>query len=643
MNWTARWLAVLVVVIAAFLCFGVRDRAPASDIAPEPTPKAADPILSASAISALLEANDGKPPATGEQLRKALSKLGKFTQLPVVFSAVKLDSGIAHPRVVITPFITSLSAAEVTQTNLNGRLFLAANMEKGAKGGDPYVASVEFISWNSMRRQFDFGVIDNMGETEDPQFRIVDGGRCFSCHKNKGPILGANPWSNTTSVPGIQSLIEKKFNLVPVLPAAPPPGVRDRIDGMALAAADAVAVDVAVRLGALLRLNRDTFRLMVRSETGRKAFVEMLITIVEPGASGPNEKEAKRLLENWGNEQSYVRFTADWIALNKATNTGILADFTPFQTVQRDAWQSQTIKPVPTAPPGGFTSAAAAKAHETKVNLVLAENESVRQRIAKQTELIAAYDATRAEGHPGLASHALPSNPKAFVQPAVKITQKPSGMVNPVMLAATIGLTDGDRRFLSESLANAVERIKKPKIATSTIARAIFEGPEFADVLKGETFPDRDEFKDRFVAGLHKYLMAKYPDTKGFTPDRSNYASGPRYDRSLALEKEAEVVPTSACLRCHDVRASGKARVFESIPALAFDPFDKVNREVWVKTPDKERKRQVLSRMLDRLVKDADMPPHDSPEHTLFRVKEAAAFAEVKDFLAAELDKLKTP
>ena len=47
--------------------------------------------------------------------------------------------------------------------------------------------------------------------------------------------------------------------------------------------------------------------------------------------------------------------------------------------------------------------------------------------------------------------------------------------------------------------------------------------------------------------------------------------------------------------------------------------------------------------MLDRLFKDSDMPPHDSPEHMLFRVKEAAAFTDVKEFLTAELDKVKKP
>jgi hypothetical protein len=369
----------------------------------------------------------------------------------------------------------------------------------------------------------------------------------------------------------------------------------------------------------------------------------MLIAIAEPGALGSNEKEAKRLLENWGNEQSYVRFTSDWIALNKSYNTGLLSDYILFPVARREGYYPPPNKPIPPPPPGGFSSQQAAAAYEKKVQRETDINNDIARTNVRQIDLMAMYDAARAEGHPGLPSSAVPSNPKAFVQPPTKVPQKPTGMVNAVMLANTIGLTDGDRRFLSESLAAAVERIKKPKVPISTIARAVFEGPEFADVLKGEALPDRDDFKDRFVAGLHKHLMAKYPDTKGFTPDRSNYASGPRYDPNLVQEKEAAVVPTSACLRCHDVLPSGKSRAFEPIPPLSFDPFDKVNRDVWVKTPDKERRRQVLSRMLERLVKDADMPPHDSPEHALFRVKEAAAFTEAKEFLTAELDKVKKP
>ena len=54
------------------------------------------------AIGAVLDANGGNVPATGLQLAAALAKLGDFVQLPVAFSAVAPNSGIANPRVVLT-------------------------------------------------------------------------------------------------------------------------------------------------------------------------------------------------------------------------------------------------------------------------------------------------------------------------------------------------------------------------------------------------------------------------------------------------------------------------------------------------------------------------------------------------------------
>lgn len=211
-----------------------------------------------SAISAVIDANVGKVPATGAQLWQSLEKLDHFCQLPVAFSAVRLDSGLAHPRVIITPRVDGLGRADATEPNLAGRLFLAANMERDANG-DPRVTSVEFISWNTARRQFDFGVIENMGGGESPHLRIVDGGRCFACHKNRGPLLGARPWSNTTHDDILRLAEAHGFgltgsNLPTTGPFIPQPlagkPLRERIDGMSLARPEASAVDAAVRFGA---------------------------------------------------------------------------------------------------------------------------------------------------------------------------------------------------------------------------------------------------------------------------------------------------------------------------------------------------------------------------------------------------------
>ena len=96
-----------------------------------------------------------------------------------------------------------------------------------------------------------------------------------------------------------------------------------------------------------------------------------------------------------------------------------------------------------------------------------------------------------------------------------------------------------------------------------------------------------------------------------------------------------------AVLELGDAVERRKRPAFEPIPALAFDPLDRRSREGWVRETNWERREPVLERMLTRLSTDADMPPTDSPEHEHFRVKDAAAFAEAKTFLEAELAKLK--
>ncbi|HJZ54391.1 MAG TPA: hypothetical protein VKE74_05510, partial [Gemmataceae bacterium] len=250
---------------------------------------------------------------------------------------------------------------------------------------------------------------------------------------------------------------------------------------------------------------------------------------------------------------------------------------------------------------------------------------------------LARYEAARSAGSTGLVSRMQPSNPRAFIKPPVSVPRRPSDVVNPLLLADTIGLTDGDRRFLARALADAVKQINQPKITAARLAQEVFEGPEFADVLAGGPLPDRDEFKDRFVAGLDNALKTGRGLPDGFAPDRREYASGPRYDPTRGEEKEVAVVPTTACLRCHEISSSGKAPRFDPIPPLAFDPLDKVGRAAWVKAADPKRKQAVLGRLLERLVTDADMPPEDAPEYDRFRVKEAAAFDEAKRFLVTEL------
>jgi hypothetical protein len=592
---------------------------------------------------------------------------------------------MANPRVVIAAPVTGENDVDVTETNLNGRLFLAANMERGAKGGDPRVTLVEFISWNTLRRRFDFGVIENMGGDDEPKLKIVDGGRCFACHKNRGPILGGPPWSNTThdDIIRLATAAGHRMEGTDLPESGPftlpkPAANRKRIDGMALSTPEAAVVDLAVRQGAILRLNRDTFRLMTRSADGRRALIGLLVAVVGQEALDPNDKEAKVALDNTF-EKSYVRFAADWAVLRRAAKPDMLADVDPsallISSGVRPFTRTRPVTPVVrvqglvrgngslwSAPPRtrpGVTSqprsrSASASASATPPPIVSADvmlavaaaRKAAADNVAALTlaatlDELARYEAARSVGYHGLFSQAQPSNPVAFIKPSTRAPSRPSGMLSAPMLAATIGLTESDRKFLADSLADAAKRTGLPKVTPAALARAVFEGQEFEGLFAGGALPDRDEFKDCFVAGLHAVLMEDYPATKGFTPERRTYASGPKYDPELAKEAELAVAPTTACLRCHDVRATGKRPAFEPIPALAFDPLDKTSREGWVRQTNWERRVPVLERMLTRLSTDADMPPHDSPEHEHFRVKQAVAFVDAKSFLERELSKVK--
>ncbi len=673
MNGARRGLIVLsaaALALVTLLCPFAPGRA-ADTNPPTPSPPAALPAETA--VAALIEANGGKVPATGEQFWKAVTKLGKFSQLPVPFSAARLGSGLLTPRVVIAPETAAAGHADATAVNLQGRLFLAANMFRPAAGGDPRVISVEFISWNTARRQFDFGVIDSMGGQDPPRLVMLDGGRCFVCHKNRGPILGARPWSNSTQDDilrfSVAASLQMTGSALPdkgpfALPRTSANGsvLRDRVDGMALALPEAPDVDTAVRLGAYLRTGRDVFRLMTRTADGRKGLVVLLVALTEPGVLEANYKPVQHALDAAFN-QTFEQFAADWVALQKGMKPSALIDVDPSTLVIASG-----VRPVPrgnvsVAPvtntvlvpglvggsgsrwssPGSPRVVGTPTKQVDPVATTLAiqaakEKKAIDDYTATLTEL-SRYDAARAAGSPGLLSRFQPSNPRAFLRPNVTRPRHPSDVLNPLLLAETIGLTDGDRRFLTHSLADAAMRVGKPKVTAAVLAKEIFEGPAFADVLAGGPLPDRDEFKDRFVAGLDAALTTAHGLATGFAPERREYASGPRYDPNAAEEREVAVVPTTACLRCHEVGGPAKAPRFDPIPPLAFDPFDKAAREAWVRAADAKHKKEVLSRLLGRLVTDADMPPEDAPEHDRFRVKDPAGFDEVKRFLTAELGK----
>ncbi|QJW97677.1 hypothetical protein [Frigoriglobus tundricola] len=592
------------------------------------------------AIGAVIEANGWKLPATGAELTTALTKLGDFVQLPVTFSAVALHSGLTHPRVVITmrpsthpapveKFVpdgrraqsfggwsgpsapsgtTKLFAGTpaplgTTPTNkpyLEGRLFLAANTDVDGRG-QPVVKTVEFISWNSRKQKFDFGVIEGMGGGQ-PELKTLDGVRCFSCHKNRGPILGVAPWSNTahndlvraTSAPLLKFTArfdkdgQENANL----------GLRDDIDGLRLLGPSRPEVDAAVRQGADVLRDRERFKLLVRTSEGRKALTLLLGALV---TKGPLDKVDQKLALDL-NVMDLVTFMRDAHAANKAVAPSALADYSPAGPVN-----------LPVGP-NGPTSAA--------------------------TQLVTRYDALRAAGAPALPTEHQPSNPKAFVRPALPAPSRPTQLISAVMLARAIGLSEDDRAFLAKCVDDVLGWFNDPQLTAAAVTKAILTGPHFADVFQTGTLPERDDFKDRFAAGSVDLLRTKFPRLAVRRP-RAEYASTPKFDAGAEPEAEAAAVPSHACLACHDVRTGAKPAAFNPIPALAFDPFDTVAREAWLQTTDRKKKVAVLSRLVKRIGTDKDMPPEDSAEAEVYRTKDPAALAAVRNWLDAELKKVK--
>jgi hypothetical protein len=572
-------------------------------VAPSPREKGLPP-LEGSAIGAVIRANGGRVPATGAELRHALDQLGDFAQLPVTFSAVALDSGLARPRVVMTPHPRSLADAPPDRPNLVGRLFLAANTVTDELTNKPRVKSVEFISWNGRRTQFDFGVIEGMGGS--PELKILDGTGCFSCHKTRGPILGVAPWSNTAHDATVQKAMGERLGIdIPrAKPAGPKAGAKwpDDVDGLSLFRPRAAEVDTAVRLAGGMLRDREVFRALNRTPAGRQVFTRMLVALAKPGTLAA----ADAAFEEAVARTDLSQFGSAAAAIYQSAASTRLVDFDPSESFLDRHREPQR----PVGPWGGGV-----------------------------VSLVARYDSERAQGKHGMTSAQLPSNPRAFGRPLAPNTF--TGVAGVSVLARTIGLTNPDRRFLIDALAGAndtVWRLTKRSVPPSTFAERVFAGPSFADVLAGGELPDRDDFKDRFVAGL-TVVLGGYGHPREFSTPREYYTSSPR--RGPAGSDVAEPAPTTACLRCHDVRTSGRASEFNPIPPLAFDPFDKAGREAWVRSADAGKRVAVLGRMLKRVGADRDMPPTDAAEHTLFRTNDPAAFDAVTAFLEAELRKAK--
>jgi hypothetical protein len=607
--------------------------------APEPTGPVIRNLNSPyahTAIGAVLDANSGKVPATGVELNKALNRLGDFLQLPIAFSAVDPNSGVTHPRIIMTMRPSSHPAAVATfvQTGvsrgssgggwsggfgpvptgftkmvagkstalgsmapnlpyLEGRLFLVANTDFGPRGLT--VKTVEFISWNSKQLKFDFGVIEGMGGGT-PELKMLDGRRCFSCHKNQAPIMGVAPWSNSLHVDLVRKTAESLMKLPPNPgEKGPRPLTNEQLDGMDVFNPHALEVDAAVRHAANVMRDRDRVQLLARTGDGRKALVSLLSGVV---TKQPIEDDRHTRTEL--NQLDLVKFMHESLAADKVTPSSGLIDFSPAGQVTR--------------PVMGRTSTGA------------------------PTNQISRYDEVRATGETGLPSIHQPSNPRAFLRPVLKAPQHPWEIINTARVARAIGLSNEDRKFLADAIDQTISTLGKPTQTQAAVARKALATVYFADVIETGTLPDRDDFKDRFLAALRE-VAGESPRGAAFTAKRETYTSTPVRDPGAKADKNLVPLPSHACLACHDVRGPGKAPAFNPIPLLAFDPFDVTGREAWLKTTDRKKRVDVLSRLAKRLGTDKDMPPEDSVEAELYRVKDDAALRGATEWIEAELKK----
>jgi hypothetical protein len=566
------------------------------------------------AIGALLDANEGQVPATGEELVRALNKLGLFAQLPVPFSAVSRDSGLAHPRIIFTlspsshprarqvsagewgretvtftPDPTPLSNTALDRTQLEGRLFLAANMSPAEWDEEPWMMSLEFISWNSRKLKFDFGVIESAHDGW--KVRILDGVRCFSCHKNRGPILGAGPWSNTLHNRTLWTIAEDRVTR-PLL------RTRRLIDGVDILDVHAGSVDAAVRQGADLLRDRAVFQHLTATAEGRKALVLLVDTILTPGKLAGHDQRIRKALDGL----ALAPFVRSAHAVHQSALPSALRDFIPPGSVIRGA---DTWRP-------NLTGAAVALDEDGRIS---------------------------ASNRPNLPAAHVPSNPKAFVRFPPKAVRQPSDAISAVLLARTIGLSEWDRWFLIRKLDQTVEQLQHPALTRTGVVNLILTGPSFADVMAGGGLPDRDNFKERVISGALALLKAR--KREAFLAHREEYTSTPPRDPDAKPDEEPQVLPSHACLGCHEVRTTGKVTAPTPIPRLAFDPFDAAARDAWLRSADRKRKAEVLGLMLKRLGTDKDMPPEDSTEYELFRQKNPLELNAVKIWLTAELKKVK--
>ena len=309
---------------------------------------------------------------------------------------------------------------KATDPILEGRLFFAANFERSFTNS-LLVTTLEFISWNTRKKQFEFGVIEFA--PEGPEISRLNGVRCFACHKNKGPILGIGPWSNTTKNDVVRAAAATALESLHLRNHPPAqPGIKDptvllrsqtTYDGISVVVADPEAVDFAVRLGSDLARDRAVYRAMVKSANGRQAFHYLLATLVEPQPIEVSYQMVKPQLDRVF-DVNYGNFGNDVAAIhNKSFST--LHDYSPAGSMgkikttlgQEISWGAGSFQPPSTTIVWSGT-----------------------------TDEVTAYDNRRCAGDPAIAPGKQPSNPRSFVRTIMEgVPTRPSAAVSGRSLA----------------------------------------------------------------------------------------------------------------------------------------------------------------------------------------------------------------
>jgi hypothetical protein len=84
----------------------------------------------------------------------------------------------------------------------NGRVFISKVIQKDGS------QAFEFISWNSLRKRNDFGIITNYGKGKNLKFALADRNQCLQCHKTGSAIFMKGPWITSTGANAVTASLQ---------------------------------------------------------------------------------------------------------------------------------------------------------------------------------------------------------------------------------------------------------------------------------------------------------------------------------------------------------------------------------------------------------------------------------------------------